>query len=248
MSLAYFPLYPSDFDADTGHLSMAEDGCYNRLLRLSWKCPDAKMPDDLDWICRKARAGTAEDRALVEAIIAEFFTRKAGKVFSKRLAEEYAKAHTAHAKRISAGSQGGKAKALKLNNSPPSNAVALPYQPEPEPEPEEERERDAGRVLTLFPSSVAAVPPDDGFEAFWNAYPRKEAKAAAKKNWAKAIQKAPASVIIAAAERYAARDFESPKFIKFPQGWLTDERWKDENLTTDRRARFQPPAHEEVFR
>jgi predicted transcriptional regulator len=90
-------------------------------------------------------------------------------------------------------------------------------------------------------------PKDDGFDDFWKVYPRKEAKAAARKNWAKAIQKAPASVIIAAAERYAHRPVDDVKFLKFPQGWLTDERWKDEEQTPTR-ARFQPPSHEEVFR
>jgi uncharacterized protein YdaU (DUF1376 family) len=135
MSLAYFPLFPTDFDADTGHLTFAEDGAYNRLLRLSWRCVEAKMPDDLDWICRKARATTPEDRALIEAVLAEFFTRKGGKVFSRRLHEEWVKANDAHAKRISAGSKGGRAKAMKTNDTDASNANAMLKQPEPEPEP-----------------------------------------------------------------------------------------------------------------
>jgi hypothetical protein len=101
----------------------------------------------------------------------------------------------------------------------------------------------------LFDALEEPKSKDDGFEDFWRAYPRKEAKAAARKNWAKAIQKAPASVIIAAAERYSQRPVESVKFLKFPQGWLTDERWRDEEQApSDRRARFQPPSHEEVFR
>lgn len=133
MSLPYFPMFPTDFDADTGHLSFAEDGAYNRLLRLSWRCPGAKMPDDLDWICRKARAFSDDDRALIAAILSEFFTRSGGKVFSRRLAKEWDEAHAAHNKRVSAGSRGGKAKALKTNKSGPSNAKAMLKQPEPEP-------------------------------------------------------------------------------------------------------------------
>lgn len=128
MSLAYFPMYPSDFDADTGHLSMAEDGAYNRLLRLSWRCPDAKMPDDLEWIFRKSRAVTDEDKALIAAIIAEFFTRKGGKVFSARLHKEWVQANKAHEKRVSAGKNGGRAKAMKNKENAPSNAKAMPEQ------------------------------------------------------------------------------------------------------------------------
>jgi len=128
MSLAYFPMFPTDFDADTAHLNFAEDGAYNRLLRLSWRCPDAKMPDDLAWIFRKARAVTAEDQALVEAILAEFFTRERGKVFQKKLARIYAEAHDAHSKRVEAGKTGGHAKALKRRQTASSNATDLPEQ------------------------------------------------------------------------------------------------------------------------
>ena len=125
MTLAYFPMFPTDFDADTGHLSFAEDGAYNRLLRLSWRCPEAKMPDDLDWICRKARAVTSEDRALIEAVLAEFFTREKGKVFSRRLRDEWVKANDAHQRRVSAGSEGGAAKARKTKETRPSNATEM---------------------------------------------------------------------------------------------------------------------------
>lgn len=128
MSLAYFPLYPTDFDADTGHLTLAEDGAYNRLLRLSWKCPEAKMPDDLDWICRRARAATAEDRAIIEGILAEFFTRKGGKVFSAKLHKIWKQTNDAHQRRVEAGKSGGRAKARKNNDNDASNASAMPEQ------------------------------------------------------------------------------------------------------------------------
>lgn len=128
MSLAYFPLYPTDFDADTGHLTLAEDGAYNRLLRLSWKCPEAKMPDDLDWICRRARAVTAEDRATIEAILSEFFTRKGGKIFSAKLNKIWKQTNDAHQRRVDAGKSGGRAKAMKKQEKTPSNANELPEQ------------------------------------------------------------------------------------------------------------------------
>jgi uncharacterized protein YdaU (DUF1376 family) len=128
VSLAYFPLFPTDFDADTGHLSLAEDGAYNRLLRLSWRCPEAKMPNDLDWIYRKARAVTDEDKAVLAGIIAEFFTCKSGKVFSDKLHKIWREANAAHVKRVEAGKNGGRAKAAKTKDMDPSNATELPGQ------------------------------------------------------------------------------------------------------------------------
>ncbi len=125
MSLAFFPYYPTDFDAKTAHLSFAEDGAYNRLLRLSWRCPSAKMPDDLEWIFRKSRAVTDADRALVTAIVLEFFTRRGGKIFNARLHAEWVKANASHSKRVANGKRGGAAKALKSNKSEASRAIAM---------------------------------------------------------------------------------------------------------------------------
>lgn len=135
MSLPYFPMFPADFDADTGHLTLAEDGAYNRLLRLQWRAPGCKLPGDMEWVFRKAKAATDEDRKVVETIIAEFFTRKGGKIYNARLLKEYVKSDVAHSKRVAAGSKGGSAKQLKTNKQASSNAVALHKQPEPEPEP-----------------------------------------------------------------------------------------------------------------
>jgi uncharacterized protein YdaU (DUF1376 family) len=124
MSLAYFPLYPSDFDADTGHLSLAEDGAYNRLLRLSWRCPEARMPSDLEWIFRKVRAVTDEDKAVIQSVLTEFFVKRKGKIFSPRLQKEWAKAHVQHLRKVEAGKKGGRAKALKTNETEASSALA----------------------------------------------------------------------------------------------------------------------------
>lgn len=50
MSLPYFPMFPTDFEAKTSHLTLAEDGAYNRLLRLMWMTPGCSLPDDDAWI------------------------------------------------------------------------------------------------------------------------------------------------------------------------------------------------------
>ena len=42
---------------------------------------------------------------------------------------------------------------------------------------------------------------DSGFERFWAVYPLKKAKAAAEKNWIKAIKKTDPEIIIAAAAK-----------------------------------------------
>ena len=135
MSLPYFPMFPDDFEADTAHLTLLEDGAYNRLLRLCWRTPGCSIPLDMTWVYRKMRARTDEEKAAVDIVLEEFFTAKKGRFSNARLSKEYTSATEAHEKRKKAGFKGGSAKALKTNETKSSNAVAKPKQPEPEPEP-----------------------------------------------------------------------------------------------------------------
>lgn len=136
MSLAYFPMFPSDFDADTMHLTLAEDGAYNRLLRLCWRTPGCSVPADSAWIYRRMRANTYDDKAAIDAVLGDYFEQKNGRYFSPRLSKEWASASAAYEKRKTAGKKGGSSKSLKNNNISPSNAKAMLKQPEPEPKSE----------------------------------------------------------------------------------------------------------------
>jgi uncharacterized protein YdaU (DUF1376 family) len=153
MSLPYFNFYPKDFEADTSHLTLEEDGAYNRLLRLCWMTPGCSLPDDDAWIMRRMRVDAEAFERAVRPVLAEFFIRKAGRISNARMTKEHHKSDVAHQRRVSAGSQGGKAKALNSKDKAPSNAVAMPKQPEPEPEPD--KKEDVGK-----PTSPADKPPD----------------------------------------------------------------------------------------
>jgi len=135
MSLPYFPMFPTDFEAKTSHLTLTEDGAYNRLLRLMWMTPGCSLPDDDAWIKRRMRCTQEEYDAVVLVVIDEFCNRENGRVSNAKLSRVFAQSSEAHEKRVLAGAKGGKAKSLKTNNSAPSNAQAKPKQPEPEPEP-----------------------------------------------------------------------------------------------------------------
>tara|TARA_R110000737_G_scaffold353128_1_gene402524 strand:+ start:1427 stop:2251 length:825 start_codon:yes stop_codon:yes gene_type:complete len=140
MSLPYFPLYPTDFEAKTSHLTLAEDGAYNRLLRICWMTPGCTIPDDDTWIMRRLRVDRATFDEVVSVVISEFFDRSNGRLSNAKLTRIFIETNEAHQKRVLAGSKGGKAKSAKSNNKASSNAVAKPKQPEPEPEPEPDKE------------------------------------------------------------------------------------------------------------
>ena len=87
---------------------------------------------------------------------------------------------------------------------------------------------------------------DEHFEAFWRAYPRNDAKPAARKLWPGAVKAAGGtSVIIEAAARYAADPNRDPQFTPYPQKWLREERWNDGPLPP-RRGTRAAPAHARI--
>ena len=222
MSIPYFAMYPTDFDAKTAHLTFAEDGAYNRLLRLQWTAPGCKLPADLPWVMRKMRAVSNADQAVVVTIISEFFTRKGGKIFSDRLLKEWVKASNAHEKKVLAGSKGAAVKALKNKETALSTAKAELKQPEPEPEP-------VKREAIASPKEPDQT--SKKFAEFWSVYPVKAGKPAAEKNFIKAVKGgADPDRIIEAAKRYAKSEQVTRGFAKHPQGWLTDQRWEDADL------------------
>lgn len=135
MSLPYFPMYPTDFEAKTSHLTLEEDGAYNRLLRLMWMTPGCSLPDDDAWIMRRMRCDFDTFERVVKPLICEFMKCEKGRVFSPRLMQEHMLSSEKHKKRVDAGKKGGRpAKSLKSNETGLSNAKAMPKQPEPEPD------------------------------------------------------------------------------------------------------------------
>lgn len=139
MSIPYFPLYPTDFEADTAHLTLDEDGAYNRLLRLMWMTPGCSVPDDPAWIARRMRVDMVTYLRLVEPLINEFCKRIGGRVVSPRLQREWKKADVTSRLRSEAGKKGGRPKAIENEEETVKAGFdfvkAGPKQPEPEPEP-----------------------------------------------------------------------------------------------------------------
>lgn len=88
-------------------------------------------------------------------------------------------------------------------------------------------------------SAAKRTPPvDDRFDTFWSIYPRKTAKANARKAWASAIKKTDPDLILAAVRRYAGRSSD-PRYVAYPATWLNGERWDDADQgRTDRQPQF----------
>lgn len=70
---------------------------------------------------------------------------------------------------------------------------------------------------------------EDIFESFWQIYPRKIAKGAARTAFEKACKKESAETILQVATFYANKpDLPDLQFIPHPSTWLNQERWNDD--------------------
>lgn len=73
---------------------------------------------------------------------------------------------------------------------------------------------------------------DPDFDSFWDVYPRREAKKAAEKAWAKAIKDTSPARIILGAKRYRDDPNREAPYTALPATWLNGGRWEDEPLPT----------------
>lgn len=106
------------------------------------------------------------------------------------------------------------------------------------PDTETETETDKKIKNTPLPPSRG----NDGFDLFWEAYPRKVGKGAAAKAWRVATRKASADEIVSSVKRFSWPD--DKQFIPHPSTWLNAERWTDE---ASKPASFTPAYRPPVF-
>lgn len=134
----YIPLYVDDYEAATAHLTLEEDGVYNRLLRLCWRTPGCSIPNDPAWIARKVRVSPEDFERVVRPVLDEFFKPARGRLVQRRLKAEYDDISRKKLLRVEAGKKGGSSKALKNKEKTSSNASVLLEHARASPEPEPE--------------------------------------------------------------------------------------------------------------
>lgn len=100
----------------------------------------------------------------------------------------------------------------------------------------------------------STTPEQQGFDEFWEAYPRKIGKGAARKAWEKIRPgESLAAEIVAAVHRDRKTEQwrrDSGKYIPHPATWLNQERWEDdpEASSGERKASYDIDELEEMSR
>lgn len=90
--MAQFPCLPIWTDAwvaDTDHLTCEEEGIYFRLIRVMWRTPGCRVPNDVDWLAKHMRVTPKEVVEKVLPIIEHFCNTDGNFVYQKRLKREF---------------------------------------------------------------------------------------------------------------------------------------------------------------
>lgn len=97
VSVNYIELHIGDFERDTAHLTVCEEGVYGRLLRLYYK-NEGPLADDVPALQRLVRARSRDEKAAVPAMLREFFNLVDGAWQQGRCDREIAKYQDKRAK------------------------------------------------------------------------------------------------------------------------------------------------------
>lgn len=117
----YYERHLGDYARDTAHLSLLEHGVYNVLLDRYYI---TEQPIPADQAHRIARAKTKDERAAVDAVLAEFFTLEAGCYRQGRVESEIAAAQV----RINAARENG-----RTGGRPKRNPMLPPIETQQKP-------------------------------------------------------------------------------------------------------------------
>lgn len=132
-----------------------------------------------------------------------------------------------------------------LSNEVPSKGVQSPFEA-----PSKPRTGTGTGTVNNHSSPSASESADDGFAAFWEKYPRKDAKAQALKAWKKIkpTGQTLADLMAGLERRISSEQWrkDGGRFIPYPATWLNNERWKDE-MDDAGRGNDSVPADDSIF-
>jgi uncharacterized protein YdaU (DUF1376 family) len=163
----FYKRFIGDIQRDTGHLSCAEMGVYDRLLD-HYYATEQPLPPDIDACCRIARAMTKDERKAVESILRQFFTLNETGYMQGRAERELLEAQPKLNAARTNGAKGGRPKknptdtVTKTQEKPTGFSNETQHESSPEPEPEPELKPSGNDTLpeTLATPSASSPPPE----------------------------------------------------------------------------------------
>lgn len=212
-----------DFNNATRHLTRVERSLFSDAIELYYDT-EKPLTCDINKLNRLLLAHSQEEKDALLVVLAEFFTLTDDGYFNKRCNEEILK-YQAY---MNSKSKAGKASAEQRANRKAtgveqvSNTTSTKHNKEPITINQEP-------LTNLKPKPSREIALDDGFNEFWNIYPKKVGKTDAQKKW---ISKKPNIDFVLQALRWQAQseqwNKENGAFIPNPSTYINQERWNDE--------------------
>lgn len=106
----YYKRHIGDYAAKAGHLTMLEHGAYGLLMDAYYNREKGPTREEA---MRLARARSSDERAAVDAVLAEFFTEVDGEFIQNRIEDELAAFHAKQEANRILGARGGLANAKR---------------------------------------------------------------------------------------------------------------------------------------
>jgi uncharacterized protein YdaU (DUF1376 family) len=211
------PVWTDAYLADTGHLTTTEHGAYLLLLMAAWRSPNCDLPDDDKTLSKYCRMTPSQWRRSGETLKAFFYVLD-GRLRQKKLDAVRQKTQDLSDSRSKSGHTGGVASGLVRKKTAEARASFETKQ----------NEATVTKKITEIDTDVSISPPN-GFADWWEIYPRKVGKGAAKKQYKTALKKADTDDIQNATIAFAKTvEGKDPNFIPHPATWLSQERWTDD--------------------
>jgi len=215
-SVPYIKFFPSDWAAGCATLSAMEELVYFKICRHNWDCGE---PISERLLKRSMRELSGSINDALEVLFDEHkISKNESGFFNNRALELHVDAQDRRVKATKSARTRWKnkrklkdANALSKQCERNANLVNSQCYPEPEPEPE--------------PEYTPIVPTGD-FDEWYNLYPHKVGKAAAKKAFEKAIKRASLADLVEGLHRYIKTKRSDVAWCN-PSTWLNQDRWLD---------------------
>jgi uncharacterized protein YdaU (DUF1376 family) len=212
----FFKLYIGDYQRDTAHLSVTEHGAYLLMLQ-HFYATEKPLPMG-KVLHRMLRAQDKAEREAIDFIAGKFWTATDRGLINERAMKEIGKAEHQRSVNQQIGKLGGRPKRKETESVSESDTESEPIN-NPNQTPDT-------RHQTNTPK-----PPPDGFESFWERYPKKVGRPAAMKAFRSAKLNGHLPEVLADVEEKAASPAwtkDGGQFIPNPATYLNQRRWEDE--------------------
>lgn len=207
----YYQHNISDYRADTGHLTLLEHGCYHQLLD-QYYLNEEPLPLDIDKIYRLLSARTNDEKTAIQNVLKDFFIETEAGFIQRRADDEIKFYHD----RVDLAAKAGRISAEKRANSNGRSTIV---------------QRAFNQLITnnkeLITNNHIDISSD--FDIFWQEYPKKVGKEAARKSWNKIRPNLQDVLKTLAWQKQSKQWFEKGgQFIPNASTYLNQHRFLDE--------------------